>query len=55
MRCHRACIVNVNKITVVESKTQLKVRLVTGENLDIGRSYFDDVKNAVLSDKNGVL
>ena len=55
VRCHRSCIVNVNKITVVESKTQLKVRLVTGETLDIGRSYFESVKSAVLSDKNGVL
>lgn len=55
VRCHRSCIVNVNKITVVESKSQLKVRLVTGETLDIGRSYFESVKSAVLSDKNGVL
>ena len=55
VRCHRSCIVNVNKITVVESKTQLKVRLVTGETLDIGRSYFESVKSAVLNDKNGVL
>lgn len=55
VRCHRSCIVNVNKIVVVESKSQLKVRLVTGETLDIGRSYFESVKSAVLSDKNGVL
>ena len=45
-RCHRSYIVNTKKVTEIESKLHFKLHLVSGETLDIGRAYFENIKTA---------
>lgn len=54
-RCHRSYIVNTKKVTEIESKLHFKLHLVSGETLDIGRAYFENIKNAILNNGNGVI
>lgn len=51
IRCHRSYIVNIKKVTEIESKLHFKLHLVSGDTLDIGRAYFENTKNALLNDK----
>ena len=51
VRCHRSYVVNINKVTEIESKLHFKLHLVSGETLDIGRAYFENTKSALLNDK----
>ena len=39
----------------IESKLHFKLHLVSGETLDIGRAYFENIKNAILNNENGVV
>lgn len=52
IRCHRSYVVNINKVTEIESKLRFKLHLVSGETLDIGRAYFESTKEALLNSKN---